>query len=228
MGFKKNLFCAGAFALGALAAPLPDCPDRAPATDASTAATALTKAFNTYNITHMQSSPIFESGHFKYNKNHYLSLPTSGADAVSPRRPHDLVAVLPVQRRRGASAVQLECADASTAATALTKAFNTYNITSKGEQAAIIAYELFESGDFKYNKNHYPGRPGQGTRMMAMPNYVEKYATSVAGADAVSKAKAAGGDAGLVAVLALVNSDDRQCSLAAAGPCCSQAERFPC
>ncbi|USP76978.1 hypothetical protein yc1106_04252 [Curvularia clavata] len=162
MGFKKNLFCAGAFALGALAAPMPNCPERVPDTGAAalTAATLITIAPKTQSC--------------------------SGADFPE------------------------ECADAEKAAPALSKAFETYKITSKGEQAAIVAYELFESGDFKYNKNHFPGRPGQGTRMMAMPNYVEQYATSVVGADAVQKAKAAGGDAGLNAVLALVNSDDEK------------------
>lgn len=122
MGFKKNLFCAGAFALGALAAPLPDCPDRAPATGGPAALTAAT-----------------------------------------------LIAIAPNTESCAGADFPEECADASTAATALTKAFNTYNITSKGEQAAIIAYELFESGDFKYNKNHYPGRPGQGTRSKQQP-----------------------------------------------------------
>jgi hypothetical protein len=161
MGFKKNLLCASAFALAAFAAPLPDCPERAPETGgALTAATLITIA------------PQSES--------------CAGADFPD------------------------ECADAQQAAAALNKAFATYKITSKGEQAAIVAYELFESGNFKFSKNHYPGRPGQGTRMMAMPTYVEKYATSVAGADAVQKAKAAGGDAGLEAVLALVNSDDEK------------------
>lgn len=116
MGFKKNLFCAGAFALGALAAPLPDCPDRAPAAGPA----ALTAA------TLIAIAPKTES--------------CAGADFPD------------------------ECADASKAAAALSKAFKTYKITSKGEQAAIIAYELFESGDFKYKKNHFPGRPGQGTR----------------------------------------------------------------
>ena len=45
---------------------------------------------------------------------------------------------------------------------------------------------------------------------MAMPPFVEKYATDVAGADAVTQAKAAGENAGLEAVLALVNSDDEK------------------
>ncbi|KAJ4344173.1 hypothetical protein N0V95_006288 [Ascochyta clinopodiicola] len=103
-----------------------------------------------------------------------------------------------------------ECADAATAATALNKSFDTYGIKTAGEKAALIAYTLFESGNYKYSKNHFPGRPGQGTRMMAMPPFISKYATAVAGADAVATANAAGGDAGAIAVLALVNSDDEK------------------
>jgi hypothetical protein len=104
-----------------------------------------------------------------------------------------------------------ECADSTRAATAINQAFETYKITSVGEQAALVAYMLFESGNFKYNKNHFPapGRPGQGTRMMAMPPVIEMYATSVAGAAAVAQAKAKGdADGGLASILALVNSDD--------------------
>jgi hypothetical protein len=46
--------------------------------------------------------------------------------------------------------------------------------------------------------------------MMAMPPVIEKYATSVAGAEAVAQALAPGGDAGLNATLALVNADDEK------------------
>jgi hypothetical protein len=62
-----------------------------------------------------------------------------------------------------------ECANATRATAAINKAFSTFKITEKGEKAALVAYMLFESGNFKYNRNHFPapGRPGQGTRMMA-------------------------------------------------------------
>lgn len=105
-----------------------------------------------------------------------------------------------------------ECADASRAAVAINKSFQTYSINSTGEKAALLAYMMYESGSFKYNRNHYPepGRPGQGTRMMAMYPYVKLYATSVLGEDAVAKAEAVGGDDGMNAVLALVNSDDEK------------------
>jgi hypothetical protein len=99
-----------------------------------------------------------------------------------------------------------ECADAATAATAINKSFETYKVTETGEKAALVAYMLFESGNFRYSRNHFPGRPGQGTRMMAMPEFIEKYATAVSGAEAVATAKATGVDA----VLALVNSDDEK------------------
>jgi hypothetical protein len=122
----------------------------------------------------------------------------------------NLIAISPATQSCAGADFPDECADATQAATALNKAFDTYKITSKGEKAAIVAYEIFESGNFKYKKNHFPGRPGQGTRMMAMPPFVEKYATAVAGADAVTQAKAAGETAGLEAVLALVNSDDEK------------------
>ncbi|KAI4953892.1 hypothetical protein J4E91_002740 [Alternaria rosae] len=120
----------------------------------------------------------------------------------------NLIAIAPTTASCDGAPFADECADATAAATAITKAFETYKITSKGERAAIVAYELFESGNFKYKRNHFPapGRPGQGTRMMAMPDIVEKYATAVAGADAVATAKATGVDA----VLDLVNSDDEK------------------
>lgn len=120
----------------------------------------------------------------------------------------NLIAIDPKTASCSGASFPQECADAKTAAAALNSSFEKYNITSTGEVAALIAYTLFESGSFKYKQNHFPGRPGQGTRMMAMPDYVKSYATSIDGADAVSKAGSAGGDAGLVAILALANADD--------------------
>lgn len=127
-----------------------------------------------------------------------------------------LIAIAPKTATCDGADFPEECADATHATTAINKSFDTYNVTSIGEQAALVAYMLFESGDFKYSKNHFPGRPGQGTRMMAMPPFVKKYATAVAGEQAVVTAEAAGGDAGLNAVLALVNSDDEKSFASAA------------
>jgi hypothetical protein len=133
--------------------------------------------------------------------------PVGGATGVTAA---NLISIAPATSSCTGADFPAECADATQAATAINKAFATYGITSTGEKAALVAYMLFESGNFKYSQNHFPGRPGQGTRMMAMPPFVKKYATSVAGADAVSQAEAVGGDAGLKAILALVNSDDEK------------------
>ncbi|KAJ5279962.1 hypothetical protein N7478_005334 [Penicillium angulare] len=72
-----------------------------------------------------------------------------------------------------------ECATASQAAKSTSKSFDNYKVTSKAEQAAIISLMAFESDDFKYNKNHFPGTPGQGTRNMQSPAFNKKYAASI-------------------------------------------------
>ncbi|KAJ5139261.1 uncharacterized protein N7515_004109 [Penicillium bovifimosum] len=72
-----------------------------------------------------------------------------------------------------------ECATAKQAAKYTSQSFETYKITSKPEQAAILSLIAFESDDFKYNKNHFPGVPGQGTRNMQSPAFNKKYASSV-------------------------------------------------
>ncbi|KAL5116940.1 hypothetical protein ACEQ8H_005158 [Pleosporales sp. CAS-2024a] len=119
-----------------------------------------------------------------------------------------LVAIAPATASCDGSEFPTECADATKAAAAINQSFSKYNITSVGERAALVAYMLFESGDFKYSHNHFPapGRPGQGTRIMAMPAIIAEYATAVVGAHAVTAAQAQGPDA----VLALVNSDDNK------------------
>lgn len=69
-----------------------------------------------------------------------------------------------------------ECATASTAQTALQASFKDYEIVTFHTQAALVSLMLYESGDFKYNKNHWPGTPGQGTRNMMSPTFVQEYA----------------------------------------------------
>ncbi|KAK3208269.1 hypothetical protein GRF29_77g152069 [Pseudopithomyces chartarum] len=111
-----------------------------------------------------------------------------------------------------------ECADAKTAAPALTAAFEKYNITSPNTRAALIATMIYESGSFRYNHNHFPapGRPGQGTRNMQMATYNEKYATDLFGAAAVAKAKEVGTQEAVEdRVLALVQGDEESFGSAA-------------
>ncbi|KAJ5491700.1 hypothetical protein N7539_003267 [Penicillium diatomitis] len=72
-----------------------------------------------------------------------------------------------------------ECATAATAAKYTAQSFDQYKVTSKAEQAALVSLMAFESGDFKYNKNHFPGVAGQGTRNMQSPTFNKKYASSI-------------------------------------------------
>jgi hypothetical protein len=117
----------------------------------------------------------------------------------------DLIKMAPATASCAGAPFPEECADATAAAAALNASFKKYNIATIGEQAALIGYTLFESGDYKYSKNHYPGTPGQGTRMMALPQSIAQYAAALVGPSAVTTAAASGGD---VATLALVNADD--------------------
>lgn len=56
-----------------------------------------------------------------------------------------------------------ECATAEQAAPFINASFDTNDVSSPAEQAAVISLMAFETADFKYNRNHFPGRPGQGS-----------------------------------------------------------------
>ncbi|KXH67920.1 hypothetical protein CSAL01_10091 [Colletotrichum salicis] len=81
----------------------------------------------------------------------------------------------------GVTSFPEECATASHVASYLPQAFQKYNIYSKGEMAAVLSLMAFETGDFRYNRNHFPspGRPGQGTRNLQMAGYNLMYALSI-------------------------------------------------
>ncbi|MCJ1425269.1 hypothetical protein MMC29_003157 [Sticta canariensis] len=72
-----------------------------------------------------------------------------------------------------------ECRTANQAAAAISSSFGTYGITSPGEMAALTSLMAFETSDFKYNVNYYPGNPGQGTRNMQSAAYNLQYAQSI-------------------------------------------------
>ncbi|KAG9848271.1 hypothetical protein KCU98_g4788, partial [Aureobasidium melanogenum] len=69
-----------------------------------------------------------------------------------------------------------ECATADDAVSWINLAFHSFGIDAFGTQAALLSLMLYESGFFKYNINHYPGVPGQGTRNMQSPAFNLKYA----------------------------------------------------
>ncbi|KAM0332227.1 hypothetical protein ACHAQA_002502 [Verticillium albo-atrum] len=74
-----------------------------------------------------------------------------------------------------------ECRTAAQAAPHLITAFGKYKVYVPAEIAALLSLMAFETGDFKYNRNHFPapGRPGQGTRNLQMPNFNLAYALDI-------------------------------------------------
>ncbi|KAL8990932.1 MAG: hypothetical protein Q9169_007991 [Polycauliona sp. 2 TL-2023] len=95
------------------------------------------------------------------------------------RAPGSLIAMAPLSKTCSGAKFANECKTAAQAAPFINASFKTHSITSAGEAAAIISLIALESGDFKYNKNHFPGRPGQGTRNMQMPAFNLEYAKSI-------------------------------------------------
>ncbi|KAJ2450970.1 hypothetical protein EV183_003930 [Coemansia sp. RSA 2336] len=77
------------------------------------------------------------------------------------------------------AAEQAECATNEVAAAAITNAINKYDVKRRGEVVALIALMAYESADWEYNINHFPGRAGQGTRAMLMYNFISTYAQSL-------------------------------------------------
>lgn len=75
-----------------------------------------------------------------------------------------LIQIAPKSKSCDNAPAEGECATAKIAADSTSQSFNTYKVTNKAEQAAILSLMAFESDDFKYNKNHFPGTPGQGSK----------------------------------------------------------------
>ncbi|KAL7271381.1 hypothetical protein RUND412_005871 [Rhizina undulata] len=71
-----------------------------------------------------------------------------------------------------------ECVTATDATPFINKAFAAYGFTTLGQKAALLGLMTLESGDFQANVNHYPGRPGQGTKAMLMFPFIYQYAYS--------------------------------------------------
>ena len=72
-----------------------------------------------------------------------------------------------------------ECRTASQALAPILQSFGTYQIASLGAQAAVLSTMAFETADFKYQRNYFPGNPGQGTRNMQSAAFNLKYAQSI-------------------------------------------------
>ncbi|THU95510.1 hypothetical protein K435DRAFT_723605 [Dendrothele bispora CBS 962.96] len=74
-----------------------------------------------------------------------------------------------------------ECKNTTDALPFINQGFVDYNITSVGEKAAILSLMVFETGNFSFDKNHFPppGRPGQGTRNLMLFPGVYEYAVDM-------------------------------------------------
>jgi hypothetical protein len=90
--------------------------------------------------------------------------------------PANLITIAPDTTSCDGAPFPSECAPASVAAPNIAQSFSLFNIDSFSAQAALVAIMLFESGDFKYKINHFPGVAGQGTRNMQSPAFNSKYA----------------------------------------------------
>ena len=94
--------------------------------------------------------------------------------------PADILLVIAPKSSSCASAsFKDECVTANDAAQPIIASFSKYGLSTPGEQAALLSWMAFESGDFEYNKNHFPGVPGQGMRCMISPSFVQEFAFSV-------------------------------------------------
>lgn len=147
-----------------------------------------------------------------------LAAGTTTAAPLQPRSPGTLTAAAitaldPTTSSCASAPAAGECRTAAVAAPAIAISFANFGIATFGAQAALLALMLHETAGFKYSRNHYPapGRPGQGTRNMQMPEYNVEYARWLAttcancgvSAAQVQQAEAEGPDS----VLALVNTD---------------------
>ncbi|KAL6246390.1 hypothetical protein RBB50_006626 [Rhinocladiella similis] len=152
------------------------------------------------------------SHHLKLEPHHHnlnISARTAPTDAVS-----QLLAIAPSSNSCANAPVPSECTvTTASLAQIIIASFARYNVTTGLEQAALLSWMAFESAEWKYNRNHFPapGRPGQGTRVMMMPNYVAEFAGSFE--ELTDEVAGAGGDPDKV--LGLVAGDEYSFAAAA-------------
>lgn len=111
----------------------------------------------------------------------HISTRDGSASTPDPRSLAIVQAAAPDSNSCASAAYPDECVTASDATIPILDSFAKYQITSPGEQVALLAWMAFESGDFQYVRNHFPapGTPGQGTRCMMSPEFVAKFAPTL-------------------------------------------------
>ncbi|KAK4188343.1 hypothetical protein QBC35DRAFT_382802 [Podospora australis] len=106
------------------------------------------------------------------------STSTGGIDMAAA-----IKAIMPSSNTCSGAQVPDDCRTADQAAPFIVKSYADF---SPGELAGVLALMGLESVDFKFKHNVSPGRPGQGTANMMMPNFVSQYAASIFGEQAVA------------------------------------------
>ena len=145
-----------------------------------------------------------------------VAAPSSNPGALFKRQGKTAAAII-AEIMPGSTSCQAKVADCRTAEQAAPhyiNAFQRYDIWNTAEMAAVLALVGLESGELQYSHNVFPGRPGQGTNAMLMPNFVFEYARSIpelkGELDAITTATSPDGQSAdvLNAVLALVQRDE--------------------
>jgi hypothetical protein len=106
-----------------------------------------------------------------------LALPTNHLTTRQQDPTALLLLIAPTSSTCSGAPFPSECATASVAVSPIISSFALCSIATAAEQAVLLAWMAYESGDFKYNQNHFPapGTPGQGTRTMMSPTFVAEY-----------------------------------------------------
>lgn len=148
-----------------------------------------------------------------------ISPSTSSTVASNKLTASDILAIAPSANTCANAQFASECRTADEAAPYIAAGFDNFDITDFPSQAALLSLMLYESGSFKYNINHFPGVPGQGTRNMQSPafnlQYAQWLATTVTNSNITADQVAQANTAGPAAVLALVDIDPWSFSSAA-------------
>lgn len=136
-----------------------------------------------------------------------VALPVYSLDARSSTLTADQLAVIaPASKSCVGATHPDECRTSAEALQPILNSFAKYSIDTAGAQAAVLSTIAFESADFKFQKNYYPGNPGQGTRNMQSAAFNLKYAVSIP-ALAGQIPQIQGQDANAVRGLLLSNDD---------------------
>lgn len=105
-----------------------------------------------------------------------LTLSTLSTATPAPRKepsttltPDQVLHVAPKSESCTNPPAKGECATAEQAARNIALSFDTYGVSSRAEQAAVIALMAFESEEFRYSRSHFPepGVEGKGSTFLS-------------------------------------------------------------